>query len=142
MIWRWLVLIAALALPACGSGASRDLILRDATVSANATARTLETMQGLALIMYRTEQELAVAGAQDRDAARSRVAVIRASWLPVWEAFAQARATYAALAALLAAVPRPESEAVQSAVTGQDRAMEKVTRELSIARTRVQGGVQ
>ena len=121
-------------------------VLRDATVSANASATTLETLQGVALIVYRTEQEIALQAAinagETHAQAAARIATVRAAWQPVLDAFAVARATYAALSAVLTATAQPADGVVQSAVTANDAAVAKATAALATARLRVQGGVQ
>lgn len=131
---------------ACKGSVPTNLIIRDATISANSTATSLETMQGVALIVYRLEQELAIQAAvnmhESKEQAKARVTLVRTAWIPVWEAFAAARATYAALTAILSAVPQPSDAAIQSAVNGNDAATAKAISLLSSARKRVEGGTQ
>ena len=125
----------------CGSATTQSSVLRDATVSANATATTLETMQSLALVLYRTEQELAIAAAinnsEGLEQAKHRVQLVRDAWKPVWDAFEKARIAYDVLTKILSAVS-PTTEAIQAAVTQQSVEMANVTQQLSIARSRVQ----
>lgn len=122
-----------------------NLVLRDATVSCNSTATTIETTQGLALILYKMEQELAVQAAvnagETKQQAIVRVGVVRKAWIPVWDTFAKARASYAALSALIQSAEN-NGGALQSAVSNLDARMTDVRNQLSIARSRVQGGVQ
>lgn len=142
---RWILFCIMIGiLSGCGS-ASPNLVMRDATVSANATATTLETMQSLALVLYKTEQELAIVVSrnleENKDQVKARVQVVRTAWEPVWSAFAKARIAYEVLCEILQAVS-PSQQAIQAAVTQQSTAMTGVTNQLAIARTRVQGGIQ
>lgn len=140
-------LLLSLMLIGCGASAkdTAALVLRDATVSANATATMLETTQSLALIMYRTEQEIqiqqALSAGESKQQAVERVAKVRKQWLPVWDAFTKARVSYSLLVSLLSD-KTVAPEAIQRAVDDQAKKMTVVSNELSIARSRVQGGVQ
>lgn len=130
----------------CGTAAqTQALIMRDATVSANATATTLEAMQSTALVLYRVEQELAIAVAlnagETKAQATARVAVVRKTWAPVWTAFERARDAYDVLVVVLASAS-PSAAQIQTAVTEQSLRMATVVAELATARKRVQGGVQ
>ncbi|GEM_PF-5347087 len=140
---RYLILLCCLLAMACSSSTAQTqaAIQRDATVSANATATTLETMQSLALVLYRTEQDLQIAGASSKQDAVEKVAVVRKAWLPVWTAFSNARISYGLLVQLLASGTATET-AIQAGVTQQSLNMTAVTNELSIARSRVQGGIK
>ena len=139
------IVVAAFLACSCAAPAA-STVLRDATVSANASATTLETLQGVALIVYRTEQEIALQAAinagETHAQAAARIATVRAAWQPVRDAFTVARATYAALSAVLTATAQPADGVVQSAVTANDAAVAKATAALATARLRVQGGVQ
>ena len=121
------------------------MVARDATVSANATATMIEGMQGVALVLYRAEQEIqiqiAVSNGEGKEAAIHRVTVVRKTWEPVWDAFTKARASYAVLVAVINDKTASQ-EAIQSAVNEQGRRMSTVTQELGAARSRIQGGVQ
>lgn len=120
---------------------TQNTILRDASVSANADAITIETLQGVALILYRVEQEQALAAATDRADATARVAKIRTMWKPMWEAFKIARTMHDSLVMVLSAKV-PNDALIQTAVNDDTKQLIKVANELSIARSRVQGGVQ
>jgi len=142
-----LMLIATMLCAGCGpsSADTAALVARDATVSANATATMLEGMQSVALVLYRAEQEIqiqiAVSNGEGKDSAVHRVAVVRKTWEPVWDAFAKARLSYSVLVAVINDKNATQA-GIQSAVTEQSRRMTTVTNELSIARSRVQGGIQ
>lgn len=125
----------------CASGTTQALVMRDATVSANATAISLETTQSLLLVFYQAEQEIAITQAQNagetKDQAKARIAKIRTAWVPVWDACSKARMAYQVLVALLSTVA-PSKEAIQGAVTEQANRMRAVMDQLSLARTRAQ----
>lgn len=135
-----LLLVLLCAGGGCTGATSADLVMRDATVSANATASTIETTQSLALLMYRTEQELAITRASDKASAQANVAIVRANWVPVWEALAKCRVAYAALAQLLGA-ESPAQAAIQAAVNQQSIELTKASNEIALARARIQKGI-
>jgi hypothetical protein len=124
---------------------TQNTIVRDATVTANSAAMTLEVIQGTALIIYRTEQELQLITAKDagetKEQAIARVKVVRAAWKPVWESFEMCRNAYSLLADVLSA-KEPTPAAVQTAVNHVQDTLGSARIQLSVARSRVQGGVQ
>jgi len=119
----------------CGGASNVDLVVRDATVSANSTANTIEVMQSLALIVYRTEQELQVAGAKDKADAQARVKVVRAMWVSIWDAFKAARAVYSNLVLVLNAKPL-NTAAVQTEVNALQQRVTELSALLATARSR------
>lgn len=127
----------------CGGATTADVVLRDATLSANTTAAIIEAMQSTALVMYRAEQEqqlaVAVQKGETQDQARSRVAIVRLQWAPVWEAFAKARSVHQTLATMLAAASAPSPAAVQAAVTEANQRMLELQAYMAAARARAGG---
>jgi hypothetical protein len=146
-LWPWMLatlLACLIGATLCTGGctpSTANAITRDATVSANATATSLETVQSLLLVYYRAEQEIAVQQAPSKDDAKARVTKIRAAWVPVWDACDKARHAYAVLVALLSSTGA-SSVAIQSAVTDQSARMQAVLDQLSLARTRAQQVMQ
>jgi hypothetical protein len=121
-----------------------NAITRDASVSANATATSLETVQSLLLVFYRAEQQAALSKAVDagdtKEQAKARVQAVRAAWVPVWDACDKARHAYAVLVSLLSAAPN--AGALQTAVNEQSARLQAVLDQLSLARTRAQAVTQ
>lgn len=149
--WGVLCLLLAVTLGGftggCQTGVSKaEMALNTATIAANADAITIETMQSLAIVMYRTEQEMAIAVAtekkESREQVQARVAVIRAWWAPVWETFDKARMVHQALVKVLStgkdAVNQGSVDAFQSKLTENMIALRNYVAQ---ARTRVQGGL-
>lgn len=130
----------------CSSSTQQQAsLIRDATVSANAMATTIETLQGVALVLYRTEQEMqiqiAVNNGETKDQAKARVVVVRKLWAPVWDVFTKARVAYSNLVAVLND-KTASGELVQSVVNTMQDCQTSVVNEIGVARARVQGGVQ
>lgn len=108
---RSLLRIAALAFAllcaGCGAFASlADLDARDARMTNNVAAMTLETTITVAELLFEAEQRLAIAAALKEDGVtktiiRERLKEVRARWVPVWKAVDETRALQSRLAAAL-----------------------------------------
>lgn len=137
---------AVASLDGCGASAKTTTatLVRDATVSSNATAHTIETTQSLCLVMYRTEQELqiqiALQNGEGKAQAQARVVVVRNAWLPIWDALTKARVAHKNLVSLLSAA-NPDQDVVQAAINNEEEKMTAVMNQVSIARSRIQKAV-
>lgn len=136
------IMFASCSTSGCSAATTQDIVLRDATLSSNTNAALIEAMQSTALVMYRAEQEVQVSIAinkgETKDQAKSRVAIVRAQWAPVWDAFAKARLVHATLASLLASVS-PGASAVQAAVNEAAQRMVELQAYMAAARSRAEG---
>ena len=135
------IFMFACMLGCASTGLSGDaLVMRDAQVSVHATADTIEMLQSIALVLYRVEQitqvQIAQSNGETRAQATARVASVRASWVPVWNAFTDARAVYAVTASLLATQPQPTAAAIQSAIDKQQASLATLQSLLNLARDR------
>lgn len=106
MSLRAYVLAALVAVAGCNP-ATEQMVVRDATVIANAARLSIETAQTAAVTLYKAQQIAAVQASKreglDRAEAVARVEVIRREWEPVWTTFEKVRRGHALLVAALEA---------------------------------------
>lgn len=100
ILWFFLALVVLLV--GCGVP-SEEVIIRDATVAANAAALSIESAQSAAEALYQTEQELVLYSASKqmgatKESVRLAVEAVRKRWEPVKELFTQARDLHSKLA--------------------------------------------
>lgn len=102
-----LLLIAFLAcLSGCGIPSFQDLDVRDARMTNNVAAMTLEATVTTAELLYELEQRLVIANALKEEGVtktiiRRRLEAVRTLWSPVWSMVDRAREAQGKMAAAL-----------------------------------------
>lgn len=146
MIKRWLgtlMLLGLLILPA-GCGASvRDLVIRDAVMTANTSVLGIETAQDISVTLYREEQlrclEQGVAAGDTREMAVAKIKAIRDNWKTTWEVFAKARLAHSTLASLISAGAEASDGDIAKAMGDLLQALRDIQGLLAGARQRAGG---
>lgn len=119
----------------------QELLVRDARITANVAAMTLEATHATALVLYYTEQRLTVEREKvkegmTKEKLRAKIANIRTRWAPVWEQFDKAQQLHMKIATSL----EQQSGNVLELTTMSAQyvqAMGKIGSELAAARKRV-----
>lgn len=107
MIRFLILLLLSFALAGCGAFAKlKDLDARDAKLTSNIAAMTLESTITVAELLYEAEQRIAIQVALKEEGItktiiRDRLDNIRAQWIPVWTLVDETRALQSKLAAAL-----------------------------------------
>lgn len=150
MSLRAYVLAALVAVAGCNP-ATEQMVVRDATVIANAARLSIETAQTAAVTLYKAQQIAAVQASKkeglDRAEAVARVEVLRREWEPVWTAFEKVRLGHALLVAALEAYDQGkeivrEGERVAAALTevlARAKALTDAKNQLAVLLAHVRG---